>query len=420
MDWGWIGRVLLLRRRGAGSRVTARPAVLPLLVVAALAAAVCGCGGSPGATGDASAAFAGSSAAPVEASSSPAVTKTPVPGRTPASGSGGSSAGAGGSGPATRFVFVDVGQGDAAIIRNGSWTGLVDGGPAASAGAVSAELERLGVRRLDTVVVTHLHADHTGGLPALIDRYRPRRALLAATPVGGLVAALRGAGTEVVQARRGMTFRCGSARARVLSPAALSGDPNADSIVLLVSAGGRSILFTGDCTGPNEEAVGEICARGPPVYALKVSHHGSRYSTTTGFLAGARPRFAVISVGRNSYGHPSADAVGRLRRDGVRIYSTRQNGTVTLTIAAGGAATWRFTRSSSALTRGVGAGGSGGGAAASSTSSTTVNPTVYVTATGECYHRGNCRYLSSSRIAIKLVLAKDRGYRPCSVCDPPR
>ena len=413
---------------------------LPPLVIAALAAvAICGCGGEPPAPVDSTPGSAGPAASPAAASPASAGAKSPASGESPtssrtpaattspaqpaANGSGGSGAGGSGAGRATRFVFVDVGQGDAAIIRSGAWTGLVDGGPAASAAAVSAALERLGVRRLDMVVVTHLHADHIGGLPMLIDHYRPRRALLAANPSGGLAAALRGAGTSVTQARRGMTLRCGSARARILSPAERSGDPNADSIVLLVSAGGRRILFTGDCTGPSEEAVGEICARGPPVYALKVSHHGSRYSTTTAFLEGARPRIAVISVGRNSYGHPSDAAVGRLRRSGARIYSTRQNGTVTLTIAAGGAATWRFTRSSRAVTRGVGAGGSGGSSGAATTSSAASaggNPTVYVTATGECYHREGCRYLSSSRIKMKLKAAKDAGYRPCSVCDPPR
>ena len=72
----------------------------------------------------------------------------------------------------------------------------------------------------------------------------------------------------------------GAARAEVLSPAGLSGDANRDSVVLRLDAGGRSFLFTGDCTGPNEAAVGSICARGPPIDVLKVAHHGSRYSTS--------------------------------------------------------------------------------------------------------------------------------------------
>ena len=101
-----------------------------------------------------------------------------------------------------------------------------------------------------------------------------------------------------------------------------------------------------------------------------------------------------------------------------------------LSVSATGTLTWAFSRSSAPVTSGVGSAGSGsassgsgsasaGGAAAGGASSAG-NPTVYVTATGECYHRSGCRYLSKSRIAIKLKDAKAQGYRPCSVCDPPQ
>ena len=168
---------------------------------------------------------------------------------------------------------------------------------------------------------------------------------------------------------------------------------------------------------------------------LKVSHHGSRYSTTAGFVAGVRPRTAVISVGSNSYGHPSNDAVKRLRAGGARIFSTQRSGSITLTVAISGALRWGFARSRAPVTRGVSGGGSspsssGGGSggaaaasaagAASSSASASGGTTVYVTNTGECYHRKGCRYLSSSRIAMKLSHAKADGYRACSVCDPPR
>jgi competence protein ComEC len=239
------------------------------------------------------------------------------------------------------------------VLRSGAWTGLVDGGPSGSEAAVQAALAGLGVRRLDTLVISHLHADHTGGLPALVRRYRPRRAWVAGTVTGGLAAALRGAGTAVVQARRGITARFGRAKASVLAPVDLSGDANTDSVVLLLQAGGRRVVFTGDSTGGGEAAAGASLARGPPVDVLKVSHHGSRSSTTRRFVAAARPRVAVISVGANSYGHPSGDTVRRLRAGGARVYSTQKNGAITLTITSGGALRWRFARSSAPLLRGV-------------------------------------------------------------------
>jgi competence protein ComEC len=92
--------------------------------------------------------------------------------------------------------------------------------------------------------------------------------------------------------------------------------------------------------------VGGICARGPPLYLLNVAHHGSGYSTSSEFLADTDPRFAVISVGANSYSHPTPETVARLRRSGARVHTTRRNGTITLLVSTSGAVKWRFTRSS--------------------------------------------------------------------------
>jgi len=328
-------------------------------------------------------------------------------------------------------VFVDVGQGDATVIRSGSWTGLIDGGPAGSEPAVEAALAKLGVRRLSAVVVSHMHADHTGGLTRIVGEWRPRTAYVAGTPSSALAGALRGAGTTVVQVRRGAGLKFGAARAEVLSPAGLSGDPNSDSVVLRLDAGGKSFLFTGDCTGPNEAAVGSICARGPPIDVLKVAHHGSRYSTSSTFLAETRPRVAVICVGPNSYGHPTPATVGRLLAAGSRVYTTWKNGGITFTVSALGAMSVSCSRSSQPVKKATATGGSaqgGGGAssgtavgaaAAAASSGASGGTIVYVTRTGECYHAGGCRYLSGSRIPIALKDARD-AYRPCGVCDPPR
>ena len=168
----------------------------------------------------------------------------------------------------------------------------------------------------------------------------------------------------MVQARRGLTARFGRAKASVLAPGDLSGDANTDSIVLLLQAGGRRVVFTGDSTGGGEAAAGASLARGPPVDVLKVSHHGSRSSTTASFVGEARPRVAVISVGPNSYGHPTNETVQRLRRGGARVFSTQKSGSITLTVTSRGALRWSFARSSAPLVRGV-SGGSGSGGSSS-------------------------------------------------------
>ena len=253
-----------------------------------------------------------------------------------------------------RVIYVDVGQGDAIILRAGSWTGLIDGGPPGSDNAIIAQLTKTGAKRIDTLVISHPHADHIGGLPDVISRFKPRIAVYAepgtTTTWKSVKSALANVGAKLRKVKSGAVLGFGKLKAKVLSPSSLSGDPNEDSVVILLDAAKRRFLFTGDLTGPNEDAVGAICARGPPVYVLKVAHHGSAYSTSNSFLSQTRPRFAVISVGKNSYGHPSPETVARLKAHHVRTYTTQRNGSITVTVVKGGKATWAFSGSKTPLT----------------------------------------------------------------------
>jgi len=317
------------------------PIAAPLALALAVVVLLGGCGSAATSAGP-GAETSGGAAATSAATETPrpAPSGSAVPGATASDG-----AGKGASSGAATVVFVDVGQGDAAVIRAGSWAGLIDGGSSGSEARIEAALTRLGVRRLSAVVVSHMHADHTGGLPHIVAEWRPRKAFVAGGLSSALAGALRRAGTTVVQVRRGAALTFGGARAEVLSPAGLSGDANSDSLVLRLEAGGRSFLFTGDCTGPNEAIVGSICARGPPIEVLKVAHHGSRYSTSAAFLADTHPRVAVISVGPNPYGHPTPTTVRRLLTGGSRVYTTWKNGSLTFKVSEAGAMSISFSRS---------------------------------------------------------------------------
>ena len=323
-------------------------------------------------------------------------------------------------------TFIDVGQGDSILLQVGSFTALVDGGDVAAGGHVAAVLRARGVRRIDELVVTHPHADHIGGLPTVIAAFPVRQAIIdeagTSATYRGLIAALRQRGTPIVRRYAGAVLRFGAARVLVLHPSpSLTGDYNTDSIVLVISVDGRSIMLTGDVTGTGESDV-TARYRGPPLYVLKVAHHGSATSTSAAFLARVHPRFAVIEVGPNSYGHPAASTLRRLRASGATIYTTWKNGDISLSIAPSGAARWSFSRSSRAVTASAinSTRTTAAATAAGAVTGTAADPIVYITRTGSKYHRAGCRYLSHSAIPIRLSVAKARGYTPCSVCDPPR
>lgn len=231
------------------------------------------------------------------------------------------------------ITVADVGQGDAIIVRDGGRAVLVDAGP--DVGTLSDALRRNGVRRLERVVITHLHDDHVAGA----------KALAGVIPVGEVIVA-RGAEKELPDALRrlkapvrgviaGDTLRCGRIGMTVLSPPSPPVDAadNTASLVLLVSTPGATVLLTGDA----ESSVLEpLCRDGvlSDVDALKVGHHGSADAVSSAVLEVARPELALISVGEgNRYGHPDDDTVSLLLTSGVSVRRTDEEGDLTVPLS---------------------------------------------------------------------------------------
>jgi competence protein ComEC len=239
--------------------------------------------------------------------------------------------------------FLDVGQGDAAALRTpaGHWL-VIDAGPAgdrsdAGRRVVAPFLDRQGVRSLALIVVSHAHADHLGGVPALLARFHTGLVL----EPGALVHDVRYTGFLGDLGRRGIPWHPVHAGERftldgvtftVLHPsprwAGWGEDVNEDSVVLLVEYGAFQALFAGDAGFPAEAA---LAGRIGAVDVLKVGHHGSRGSTSDGWLDALRPKAAVVSVGRNDYGHPAPPTLARLRRHGVDILRTDLDGSIVVT-----------------------------------------------------------------------------------------
>jgi competence protein ComEC len=240
--------------------------------------------------------------------------------------------------------FLDVGQGDAAVLRTpaGQWI-LIDGGPRTPQGdagrrVVLPFLRRLGATRLALVVATHGDADHLGGLPAVIEALPPRLVLEPGEPLGRplylefLAEVERDAATWH-PARAGDRVELDGVTLEVLSPdsvwMAQPLDPNEHAVVLLVRYGATRLLFQADA-GLAVEA--RLRGRVGRVDLLKVGHHGSRTATSDAWLEELSPGEAVISVGaRNRYGHPTPDVLERLGRHRVVTLRTDRLGTITFT-----------------------------------------------------------------------------------------
>ena len=230
-----------------------------------------------------------------------------------------------------RITFLDVGQGDGALLQVPTGAVLIDEGPPEA--DVVGQLRKLGVENLSLVVLTHPQRDHVGGAAKVLERLRVGLVLDPALPSQSTeersaLQAARRRQVRVVVARAGQGYRIGGLRLQVLWPDGRGppgGDPNDRAIVVLASYGAVDALMTADAESDVTNRL-----RVPPVEILKVAHHGSADPGLPAFLDRIRPRIAVISVGAdNDYGHPTPETVAALESvPGLAVYRTDRDGRV--------------------------------------------------------------------------------------------
>lgn len=248
--------------------------------------------------------------------------------------------------PAVEVTFLDVGQGDATLVRTSDGrTALIDAGP----GDPTAELRDLGVERLDLVVATHPHADHIGGMEAVLEAF----------PVGSymdngkphttrtyldLLRALRDRPDIRYLEAVPRSLTLGSATLEVLPlPPADQVDHNDRSVGVVLRFGRFAAFLSGDSERPllshflDHDVV-------PDVTLLKAAHHGSRDGFTDAFLDAARPEVVVLSLGVNGYGHPHAESVAAYAAAAREVYRTDVHGSVTVLGYEDGSYTVRTSR----------------------------------------------------------------------------
>jgi competence protein ComEC len=239
-------------------------------------------------------------------------------------------------------TFLDVGQGDAALVRFPDGRSMVvdaGGGGAFDLGSrvVVPAIWRLGVRRLDYLVLSHGDPDHIGGARSVLGDLQPLSiwegiAVPGHQPMDALRAEAGRSGATWTSHRAGESLQLGPARLEIVHPPEADWERrrvrNDDSLVIELSMGRVAILLTGDV---GKEVEPEIAARlhRKAWRLVKVPHHGSASSSSPGFLEALRPAVAVVSAGRaNWYGHPRPEVLERYRRVGAEVFRTDEDGAV--------------------------------------------------------------------------------------------
>lgn len=233
--------------------------------------------------------------------------------------------------------FIDVGQADSALIECDGETMMIDGGNVADSNVVAAYLKKEDVTELNYVVCSHAHEDHVGGLSGALSVTKADNIYAPKTKANtkaykNFKKKAEEQNVEIKHPNVGDEIQLGSSTVEFLGPVDENGkDLNSTSIVLKITYGNTSFLFTGDAESDEEE---EILNSGADLKStvLKVGHHGSRTSTSYPFLREVMPQYAVISVEKgNSYGHPNEDTLSKLSDAGVEVYRTDESGDIVMT-----------------------------------------------------------------------------------------
>ncbi len=240
--------------------------------------------------------------------------------------------------PTMKVHFINVGQGDATYIKMpGGEDVLIDGGRQGQGDEVIAYLKKMKVDDIEIMISTHPDADHLGGLDEVLKAYRVEsvyapKVAHTTDAYANFLKAVKAEKLTIKTAKVGVKLPLKTVTAKFVGPVREYGktDLNNWSAVLHVTYNQNKFLFTGDAEKASES---DMVKANQTLLAdvIKVGHHGAKTSSNADFLKVVKPKYAVISVGKNSYGHPTAEVLNRYKPYKAAIYRTDQKGNIIFT-----------------------------------------------------------------------------------------
>ncbi len=240
--------------------------------------------------------------------------------------------------PTMKVHFINVGQGDATYIKMpGGEDILIDGGRQGQGDKIIAYLKKQKVDDIEIMIATHPDADHIGALDEVLKAYKVESVYApkvshTTDAYKNFLKAVKAEKLTIKTAKAGVKLPLKTGTAKFVGPVRDYGktDLNNWSAVLHITYNKNKFLFTGDA---EKTAETDMVKAKQTLQAdvLKVGHHGAKTSSNKNFLDVVKPKYAVISVGKNSYGHPSTEVINRFKPYKTSIYRTDQKGNIIFT-----------------------------------------------------------------------------------------
>lgn len=239
--------------------------------------------------------------------------------------------------------FVDVGQGECAVIYSQGKTAVIDTGTAETGEELSLKLKKWNIEVIDVLIISHLHVDHTGAVPVLSQNFDVKNLILPelvtdSEGMGDVLCAINAVENNdgnIYNALQGMNFKLGEFEVTILASYGSFDEVNNHSLFVMAEIEEKRFFFSGDAEKKAEDKLLEENLN-LDCQVIKAGHHGSSTSNSDDLLKALSPDYAVVSCGEgNSYGHPHKEVLESFKEKGIKCLRTDTQGDITFYIRDG-------------------------------------------------------------------------------------